>query len=66
MNIFGKNRNVSRGSGWMAARGLSDGAQAVVPWVQALIIEGYGFTTGFGRRQRGHRPGFLLVRCGRL
>lgn len=51
LRVFGKNRNVSRegsGGGWVAARGLSDGTMAVVPWVQALIMEGYGFTTQFG------------------
>src|SRR3990167_8187126 len=49
MRIFGMNVNISRGtSGWKGARGLLDGTLVTVPWWQALIIEGYGFTTQFG------------------
>ena len=46
--VFGKNQGIARNSGHMAWRGLTDGAGVVVPWFQALILEGYGFTTQFG------------------
>lgn len=50
LRVYGRTQSVSRVSppGWVGARGLTDGAVVVAPWVQALILEGYGFTTGFG------------------
>ena len=49
MRVFAQNQNVSRGpTGWKAARGLLDGTLATVPWVQALIMEGYGLSANYG------------------
>jgi len=49
MRVFAQNQNVSRGpTGGKAARGLLDGTLATVPWVQALIMEGYGLSANYG------------------
>lgn len=48
VEVFAKQQGVSRGTGHTSWRGLADGTGVVVPWVQALILEGYGFSTQFG------------------
>ena len=48
LKVYAKQQGVARGSGWVGARGLADGTGVTVPWVQALIMEGYGFSTQFG------------------
>src|SRR3990167_5260471 len=50
LRVFAKQRGLGRaGEGtWIGMRGMLDGTPVVAPWVQALIFEGYGFTTQFG------------------
>lgn len=49
LHVYGKNQNIDRGTaGWKGARGLLDGSVVMANWVQALIMEGYGFGVGFG------------------
>ena len=49
LRVFAKQKSVSRdASGWVAQRAFQDGAAVVVPWVMALVMEGYVFSAQFG------------------
>lgn len=43
----------SRGAGWVAMRAMLDGAPVVQPWIQALVIEGLGFSINYGAALNG-------------
>lgn len=48
---FAKQTNVSRegtGGGWLPARAMLDGSMVTASWIQALIMEGYGFSANYG------------------
>jgi hypothetical protein len=49
-------KNVSRvgdGTGFMPIRGLRDGTVVVVPWYQALVLEGRVYSCAFGATDQG-------------